>query len=69
MVNAPKRRHPDHDSRIVRLSDDARHRALACLYERRSAVDNLIRALERYQQEESRLTAKSAAVTAAERSS
>jgi hypothetical protein len=38
---------------IMRSTDDLRRRALVRLYERRSAVDNLIRALERYQQEES----------------
>ena len=40
----------DHTRRIVRSSDDVRYRALARLYQRRSAVDSLISALERYQQ-------------------
>jgi hypothetical protein len=41
----------------VQASDSIKRRALARLYERRSAVDNLISALERYQQEQSRLMA------------
>jgi len=36
-----------------------RHRALARLYERRAAVDHLINALERYQQELGRRTEQS----------
>jgi hypothetical protein len=42
----------DDNWRIVRPPDDVRHRALARLYERKSAVDNLISALERYQREQ-----------------
>jgi hypothetical protein len=59
---------PGHDrrSRVVQPPDDVRHRALARLYERRSAVDNLIGALERYHQQQSRLSAERAAFTAAE---
>ena len=38
-------------------ADSVRRRALARLYERRSAVENLISALERYQQEQRRLKA------------
>ena len=43
----------DHDDQFQRVQapDDARWRALARLYERKSAVDNLITALERYQLE------------------
>jgi hypothetical protein len=48
----------DDTRRIVRPSEDVRNRVLARLYERRSAVANLIRALERYQQEKRGLTAK-----------
>src|SRR5450759_2317816 len=40
---------------IVRPPDDVRHRALTRLYEHKSAVDNLISALERYQREQGRL--------------
>ena len=60
-----------HDSnwRIVRPSDDVRYRALARLYERRSAVDNLISALEHYQQEQRGLTAQCPAASAEEMSS
>ena len=39
--------------RMVKPPDDARRRALARLYARRSAVSNLIGALERYQREQS----------------
>jgi hypothetical protein len=46
-----------------------RHRALARLYERKSAVDNLIGALERYQQEQRQARANRAAPTAVEMSS
>ena len=53
-------------SRFVQPPDDVRRRALARLYERRSAVDNLIDALERYQHGQSRLSAKRADITAAE---
>jgi len=46
-------RGPKHISGILRRSDNVRRRtferALAHLLERRSAVDNLIRALERYE--------------------
>ena len=45
-VSEPRRR-------TVKPSDDARRRALARLYARRSAVSNLIGALERYQGEQS----------------
>jgi hypothetical protein len=48
----------DDTRRIVRQPDDVRNRVLARLYERKSAVDNLISALERYQQEKRGLTAK-----------
>lgn len=59
----------NHPGRIGRGPDEIRHRALARLYERRSAVENLIGALERYQQEQSGLTANSAPSTAGEMSS
>jgi hypothetical protein len=44
--------------RTVKPPDDARRRALARLYARRSAVSNLIGALERYQREQSLQRAK-----------
>ena len=40
--------------RAPQPSAGSHYRALARLYERKSAVDNLIGALERYQQEKSR---------------
>jgi hypothetical protein len=43
----------EHNRYIMYSPDDVRRRALVRLYERRFAVDNLIRALERYQQEQS----------------
>jgi hypothetical protein len=49
--------------------DDARRRALARLYARRSAVSNLIGALERYQQEQSLHRAKCDVLTDGEMSS
>jgi hypothetical protein len=48
----------DDTRRVVRQPDDIQHRALARLYERKSALENLISALERYQQEKRGLTAK-----------
>jgi hypothetical protein len=48
----------------MRSTDDLRRRALVRLYERRFAVDNLIRALERYQQEESGQEAERAPLSA-----
>ena len=66
---AAKRRDQDNLLHTVQPPDDVRWRELARLYERRSAVDNLIRALERYQREQSRLRAKCAALSAAEMSS
>jgi hypothetical protein len=56
-------------ARIVRRPDEIRHRALARLYERRCAVENLIGALERYQQGQNGLTVKCAPPTAGEMSS
>jgi hypothetical protein len=52
-----KSRVPENRRSSVQASDSVKRRALARLYERRSAVDNLISALERYQQEQSRLIA------------
>ncbi len=46
-----------------------RRRALARLYERKSAVDKLIAALERYQQEQRQARANRTAPTAVEMSS
>jgi hypothetical protein len=56
----------DHRVRVAHPSDDVRHRALARLYERRAAVDHLIHALERYQQEQMLLREDRAAVTVLE---
>ena len=55
--------------RAVRRPDEIRHRALARLYERKIAVDSLIHALERYQQERRGPTEKEAVTTAGEMSS
>ena len=52
--------------RALRPPAGDRHRALARLYERKSAVDNLIEALERYQQEQIQARANRPAPTAAE---
>ena len=56
--------HLDCSRHAERPPDDVRHRALARLYERRSAVDNLISALERYQQEQGAQTAKCVTLSA-----
>jgi hypothetical protein len=53
-----------HLRRIVPRSDEIRHRALARLYERKAAVDDLIGALERYQRDQRASTAMYAATTA-----
>ena len=66
---ATQLRNLDQGSRPVRPSDDVRRRALVRLYERRSAVNKLIGALERYQQDQTRVRAKTATPTVAERSS
>lgn len=54
LLIAPTLRGSIHDSCLVRPSDATRYRAraraLVRLLERKSAVDNLISALERYQQ-------------------
>jgi hypothetical protein len=55
--------------RAVQLPDDVRRRALARLYARRSAVNNLILALERYQQNQRRLGARCAVSSDEETSS
>ena len=52
--------------RTLRPPAGDRHRALARLYERKTAVDNLIDALERYRQEQSQARANRAAPIAAE---
>ena len=51
---------PVHRLHLAQAPDDFRRRALVRLYERRCAVDHLIRALERYQQEEKQPLAESA---------
>jgi hypothetical protein len=56
----------DHSLRLQTV-DSVRRRALARLHERRSAVDQLIGALERYQQEQCGLGGELATATAAEK--
>ena len=51
---------PAHRLHLTQAPDDFRRRALVRLYERRYAVDHLIRALERYQEEEKQPLAESA---------
>jgi hypothetical protein len=55
---------PAHRLHLTQPPEDFRRRALVRLYERRCAVDHLIRALERYQQEEKQPLAESAELTA-----
>ena len=50
--------------RATQPSGDSRRRALARLYERKIAVDNLISALQRYQQEQSQARKNRAVPTA-----
>lgn len=57
-LSTDKLRSHDRHRRIVQPPDDVRRRALARLYEHRSAVDNLIGALERYKQEQRGLRAQ-----------
>jgi len=66
---ATKLRVPENRHTAVHAADSIKHRALARLYERRSAVDNLISALERYQHEQSRMNAARVSPGAAEMSS
>jgi hypothetical protein len=66
---AAKHRAPGPSPRMVKPTDDVRRRALARLYERRSAVRNLIGALEQYQLEQSRQRAQCAPPTGGEMSS
>jgi hypothetical protein len=47
----------------VTSADSIRRRALARLYERRSAVDQLIRSLERYQRDQATLRTRCVDVT------
>ena len=67
--NSARHRVSEPCPRTVKPPDDARRRALARLYARRSAVSNLIRALERYQQEQSLQRAKGGVLTDLEKSS
>jgi len=64
-----KQRVCDLRQRMVKPQDDVRRNALARLYARRSAVTNLIDALEAYQREQRRQRATCAAVSDGERSS
>jgi hypothetical protein len=59
----------DHRLRLAQPPDDVRRRALARLYERRTAVDQLIGALERYQQEQLHTRKNQKAFSAVEKSS
>ena len=54
---------------LVKPPDDARRHALTRLYARRSAVNNLIGAVERYQLEQGRQRAKGATAIDGEMSS
>jgi hypothetical protein len=54
---------------MAKPTDAVRRRALARLYARRSAVNDLITALERYQRNQSRSSAKCAVSTDEEMSS
>jgi len=67
--NSARHRVSEPSRRAVQSPDDGRRRALARLYARRSAVSNLIGALERYQQEQSLQRAKSSVVIDGEMSS
>jgi hypothetical protein len=67
-LTSSKLRHREHRLRLTQPADSVRRRALARLYERRSAVENLINSLERYQQEQRRVKANPANLTAAEMS-
>ena len=58
----------DHRLRLAQPPDDVRRRALARLYERRTAVDQLIGALERYQLEQFHLRENQKALSAVETS-
>ncbi len=66
---ATKLRVPENCHTAGHAADSIKRRALARLYERRSAVDNLISALERYQHEQSRMHAARVNPGAAEMSS
>ena len=66
-LTANKLRH--HRVRMAQPANSVRRRALAHLYERRSAVENLISSLERYQQEQRRVRPNLPNPTAAEMSS
>ena len=58
---------PDHHRHVTHTTDDIRHRALVRLYQRRTAVDSLIQALERYEREQKPRPAKWPEPSAAEK--
>jgi hypothetical protein len=68
-LSATNLRHREHRLRLAQPADSVRRRALARLYERRSAVENLISSLERYQQEQRQVRSDRADPSAAEMSS
>jgi hypothetical protein len=68
-LTANKLRHREHRVRMAQPADSVRRRALARLYERMSAVENLISSLERYQREQRQVRANRGDSTAAETSS
>jgi hypothetical protein len=68
-LKANKVRHRDRGIRLTLPAESVRRRALARLYERRSAVENLISSLERYQQEQRQVRTQRSNATAAEMSS
>jgi hypothetical protein len=68
-LGATKLRHREHRLRLAQPADSVRRRALARLYERRSAVENLIGSLERYQREQRQVRSDRTDPSAAEMSS
>jgi hypothetical protein len=69
ILSVTKLRHREHSLRLTPPADSVRRRALARLYERRSAVENLISSLERYQQEQRQVRMNRADSTSAGMSS
>ena len=68
LLNLTKLRVPYQCRYVAQPPDDIRQRALVRLYERRTAVDNLIRALERYEHDQSSMLAKHTGLNAGEKS-
>jgi hypothetical protein len=68
-LTAAKHRASGPNRRVVKPTDEVRRRALARMYVRRSALRDLIGALERYQLEQGRQRAKCEGFTGEETSS